>query len=116
MKGDHITYAVRIRFSTQEDLEKAIAENMVLQILTVRVEEASNHPYVRACYNWRKFDHIAAQCTSSKICRVCSGSYGISHEQCEIEEECINCKGKHKSSDKKFPKYKKLYQRLIEKR
>ena len=112
MKQGKPTTAVKVKFHTQTDLNKAILNRVTVDHLTVNVEPVSNRVMVTQCHKCLKFGHIQSRCTSNKVCRKCAEPYDESHNECHKEEKCVNCKGRHKSSDKSCPKYKEIYQRL----
>ena len=112
MKQGKPTTAVKVKFHTQTDLNKAISNRVTVDHLTVNVEPVSNRVMVTQCHKCLKFGHIQSRCTSNKVCRKCAEPYDESHNECDKEEKCVNCKGRHKSSDKSCPKYKEIYQRL----
>lgn len=102
------TRAVRVKFKDSNDLDKAIGENVILQNLIIRAEELILQPRVTQCYNCYKYNHIAEKCESSKTCPRCASPYDESHDSCEREPVCLNCKGSHASTDKQCPIFTKL--------
>ena len=111
LKANRPTSAVKVRFATQKDLEKAIQHRVLIDHLTIKVETISSRVSVISCYNCLKFGHKAAECTGSRSCRQCSEPFDESHDNCEKRTKCVNCKGEHRSMDKNCPKYREIYQR-----
>jgi hypothetical protein len=69
-------------------------------------------PYVprpMRCTNFGAFGHLASSCKNTIICDHCSAK-GHSLEHCSAANDatkarCVNCRGRHRTSDKTCPRY-----------
>ena len=100
------TRSLKVNFSSQELLQKAIADRVRSSNLTFVVEEYNQTSIVR-CYKCHQYKHTASSCPNDKACFNCGGAYH--GEECTETLHCVNCKGQHPPSSPYCPIYIKLY-------
>jgi hypothetical protein len=60
---------------------------------------------VLQCYNCFHYGHTKASCRAKAKCRNCGDDFTKDHKCDQAKSNCINCKGCHRSDDKKCPIY-----------
>ena len=58
------------------------------------------------CYKCQKFGHTKFNCRKNEVYNKCGQEDHTDSQQCKNELKCVNCQGKHASTDKECPKWK----------
>lgn len=72
--------------------------------MELRSESPTLRMPIRMCYCCGEFGHTSKFCTREEKCLVCAGSHSR-NPKCEAPFSCINCKGPHKTLDRRCPIY-----------
>ena len=96
---------VMIRFSSRDELEKAIKQELFYENQKFNFEESyGKKQQVIRCFKCQKFGkHIARLCPHEDVCKRCAEKH--SDKNCQKEPKCANCSGNHEADNAKCPTF-----------
>ena len=106
--------AVKIKFSSEEDLESAITNGLTIDYLYFQVEKFSQFTGVIQCNKCKRYNHMQSICGRGETCDNCGAEdHTAPGEKCDRPPKCVNCAGPHRAREREHcPKYKELYIKL----
>ncbi|KAG5897887.1 hypothetical protein JTB14_000767 [Gonioctena quinquepunctata] len=89
------------------DEDQDIKNLKMIMDVNVKFERQRRKVRTSQCYNCQTFGHTAHTCSLPPVCRHCSGQHESRAHPIDqdIENECSNCKGNHKSNYRGCPSY-----------
>ena len=68
------------------------------------------------CYKCQKFGHTKFNCRKNEVCNKCGQEDHTDSQQCKNKPKCVNCQGKHASTEKRMSKRRKKRKKYRESR